>query len=89
MCDQQIAIEEKSRRTSHYRVLDSSGLGFCLDFTGLELEYVAEHQYVPDYLVLRQPAQDRNGRACCGWVCIDLDKLEPVEPDPCSIAALS
>lgn len=64
----------------YFKVLDGSGVGFGLDFTGQILEFVNMHSAVPDYVCLRQPEKDINGKLCAvgGIVHIDLNKLEEV-----------
>lgn len=61
-----------------YKVLDSSGLAFNRDFTGLELEYVGDQSFYG--VILRQPKIDNNSNECNGLVIMDKKSVELIKP---------
>ena len=62
-----------------YRVLDSSGIEYGVDFTGQVLVKVHDHPTIPDYIYLKQPEYDINGKPCNGVVSMNLSSLQEVQ----------
>lgn len=62
-----------------FKVLDSSGLGFGINFDGmiLELNYENAHE-IPGYHSFKQPAFDNTGKPCIGFVCLDAKNVEEI-----------
>lgn len=77
--------------TRKFKVLDSTGLAFGLDFTGMVLDYYKD---APDSMgggvVLHQPQEDRNGRTCMGVVVMKHESVREVavESDKKLLASL-
>jgi len=62
-----------------FKVLDSSGLGFGINFDGLILELVRENERgIPDYHSFKQPPFDNNGKPCIGFVCFDAKNVKEI-----------
>jgi len=65
----------KKRR---FKVLDSSGLGFGINFNGMVLDYVCEGYPHKGSISLKQPPEDINGKPCIGTVTFDVEHVEEV-----------
>lgn len=64
-----------------FKVLDSSGLGWGVNFDSQVLEYVGDSM-IPGCVVLKQPEFDANGKPRTGLVTFDLSNVQEVEvPD--------
>ena len=62
-----------------FKVLDSSGLGFGINFDGMILELNNENEHgIPGYHSFKQPPFDNNGKACYGHVCFDSKSVEEI-----------
>ena len=61
-----------------FKVLDSTGLGFGVDFTGMVLDYLGD-SVIQGCVVLAQPEFDVNGKPRTGMVTFDLKNLEEVQ----------
>lgn len=61
-----------------FKVLDSSGLGFGVDFTDMTLDYLTDSR-IPGCVVLAQPKSDVNGEPCSGVVTFDLANVVEIE----------
>lgn len=75
----------------YFKVLDGSGVGFGLDFTGMVLEFLHIHPTIPNYVCLKQPEKDVNCKPCAwnGIVYIDSSKLEEIEVEQTKTIELS
>lgn len=67
-----------------FKVLDSSGLALY-NFDGMVLHYCGDGE-APGTVVLRQPAKDRDGKPCNGWVVMDLKSCQEVTAAPAATA---
>ncbi len=76
--DAQFKASFEKRR---FKVTEKLNLGFGIDFTGLELEYISEHPMIEQCLVLKQPEKDVNGKPCSGTVSIGTKYLKEVFRD--------
>lgn len=62
-----------------FKVLDSSGLGFGINFDGMILELNCENAHgIPGYHSFKQPPFDNNGKPCIGIVCLDAKNVEEI-----------
>lgn len=62
-----------------FKVLDSSGLAFGINFDGQILDLAHENAHgIKDYFCLIQPDFDANGKPCIGLVCMDGKNIEEI-----------
>lgn len=55
--------------TRYFKILDGSGC--MVDYTGFTLEFVKNHDYIKDYVVLRQPDNK-------GIICLNIENVQEV-----------
>lgn len=62
-----------------FKVLDSKGLAFGINFDGLILDLAHENAHgIKDYFCLIQPDFDKSGKPCAGLVCMDGKNIEEI-----------
>ncbi|MBV6513915.1 MAG: hypothetical protein FMNOHCHN_03497 [Ignavibacteriaceae bacterium] len=65
--------------TRKFKVLNSSGLAFGVNFDGQILDLAHENAWgIKDYYCLIQPDFDANGTPCLGTVCMSGENIEEI-----------